>query len=117
MEKSHSQSLEIRFSLLVFVEVDHFLAFQPQRLQSQNFEAALIDAVEDSSNVLYCIGLHQSQRPACRTHIIRQDCCLEMAYYLRNRLPVGGGCVYVLQLFFLFFSNHQNYETTVLGNG
>jgi len=22
--------------------------------------------------------------------------------YLRNRLPVGGGCVYVLQLFFCF---------------
>ena len=41
---------------------------------------------------------------------------------LRNRLPVGGGCVYVLQLFFCFFfvcffSVHQNYETTVLGNG
>ena len=38
---------------------------------------------------------------------------------LRNRLPVGGRCVYVLQLFFLFsvFSVHQNYETTVLGNG
>jgi len=43
---------------------------------------------------------------------------------LRNRLPVGGGCVYVLQmfffaffLFFLFFSLHHNYETTVLGNG
>ena len=33
---------------------------------------------------------------------------------LRNRLPVGGGCVYVLQLFFcfFFFSVHQNYETT-----
>jgi len=46
--------------------------------------------------------------------------------FLRNRLPVGGGCVYVLQLFilvlfflffFCFFSVHQNYETTVLGNG
>ena len=42
--------------------------------------------------------------------------------YLRNRLPVGGGCIYVLQIFFifcffLFFSVHQNYETTVLRNG
>jgi len=40
--------------------------------------------------------------------------------YLRNRLPVGGGRVHVLQMFFLFFfvfSVHQNYETTVLGNG
>ena len=40
---------------------------------------------------------------------------------LRNRLPVGGGCVYVLQycfsVFFSVFSVHQNYETTVLGNG
>jgi len=49
---------------------------------------------------------------------------------LRNRLPVGGVCVYVLQLFFFcffcflfffvffcFFPFHQNYETTVLGNG
>ena len=40
---------------------------------------------------------------------------------LRNRLPVGGGCVCVLQLFFLFFfvffCVYQNYETTVLGNG
>ena len=40
---------------------------------------------------------------------------------LRNRLPVGGGCVYVLQFFFpfffVFFSVRQNYETTVLGNG
>ena len=39
-----------------------------------------------------------------------------LVIYLRNRLPVGGGCVYVLQLFFVFFV-HQNYETTVLGNG
>ena len=29
--------------------------------------------------------------------------------YLRNRLPVGGGCVYVLQMFFfVFFSVSQN---------
>ena len=26
------------------------------------------------------------------------------AFGLRNRLPVGGGCVYVLQMFFLHFS-------------
>jgi len=44
--------------------------------------------------------------------------------YLRNRLPVWGGCVYVLQMFFLHFfcfflfcSVRQKYETTVLGNG
>jgi len=38
--------------------------------------------------------------------------------YLRNRLPVGGGCIYVLQMFFfVFFSVRQKYETTVLGNG
>jgi len=38
---------------------------------------------------------------------------------LRNRFPVGGGCVYVLQMFFLFFvfSIRQKYETPVLGNG
>jgi len=43
---------------------------------------------------------------------------------LRNRLPVGGGCIYVLQMFFFvfflvfnFFSVRQKYETTVLGNG
>jgi len=40
--------------------------------------------------------------------------------FLRNRLPVGGGCVYVLQMFFLFFfvfPVHQKYETFILGNG
>jgi len=47
--------------------------------------------------------------------------------YLRNRLPVGGGCVYVLQMFFVFFSFlffvfcffsvRQKYETTVFRNG
>ena len=46
--------------------------------------------------------------------------------YLRNRLPVEGGCVYVLQMFFcfflfflcfLFFFVRHKYETTVLGNG
>ena len=44
-----------------------------------------------------------------------------MNTYLRNRLPAAGGCVYVLQFFCFFFvfrfSVHQNYETTVLGNG
>ena len=25
------------------------------------------------------------------------------AGFLRNRLPVGGGCVYILQMFFVFF--------------
>ena len=28
---------------------------------------------------------------------------LSVSAYLRNRLPVGDGCVYVLQMFFLFF--------------
>ena len=28
---------------------------------------------------------------------------LEHSANLRNRLPVGGGCVYVLQMFFCFF--------------
>ena len=37
--------------------------------------------------------------------------------YLRNRLPVEGGCVYVLHMFFCFFFVRQKYETTVLGNG
>ena len=51
-----------------------------------------------------------------RHHARWLRCCL------RNCLPVGGGCVYVLQFFvffcfFLFFSVHQNYETSVLGNG
>jgi len=33
-------------------------------------------------------------------------------------LPVGGGCVYVLQMFFfVFFRPSKKYETTVLGNG
>jgi len=47
-----------------------------------------------------------------------------MMLSLRYRLPVGGGCIYVLQMFFfvfcfffVFFSVHQKYETTVLGNG
>ena len=35
--------------------------------------------------------------------------------YLRNRLPVGGGCAYIFCRCFFFV--HQNYETTVLGNG
>jgi len=41
------------------------------------------------------------------------ECCNAC---LRNRLPVGDGCVYVLQMFFLFFSVRQKYETAVLGN-
>jgi len=58
-------------------------------------------------------------------------CCCSSSWSscLRNRLPVGGGCVYVLQMFFclfwflvffcffLFFSVRQKYETTVLENG
>jgi len=59
--------------------------------------------------------------PKARMHIYFTECfsCL------RNRLPVGGGCVYVLFCrcfffvfcFFLFFPVRQKYETTVLGNG
>jgi len=28
---------------------------------------------------------------------------VSLTFHLRNRLPVGGGCVYVLQLFFVVF--------------
>ena len=34
---------------------------------------------------------------------------------LRNRR--WGGCVYVLQMFFVFFCSPQKYQTTILGNG
>jgi len=52
--------LEIRFALFVFIEVDHFTAFQPDKsLESQNFETTLPDAVENSPNVIRCIGFHQ----------------------------------------------------------
>jgi len=59
--------------------------------------------------------------PICISRTVAINNCSPQSC-LRNRLPVGGGCVYVLQLFFfvfclLFFSVHQNYETTVLGNG
>jgi len=47
---------------------------------------------------------------------------------LLNRLPVGGGCVYVLVVLhmfffaffgflFCFFSVRKKYETTIVGNG
>ena len=35
--------------------------------------------------------------------IALKDSAGDVSHYLRNRLPVGGGCLYVSQLFFLFF--------------
>ena len=45
---------------------------------------------------------------SCRLEVLRQegndnDDDEAVAVNLRNRLPVGGGCVYVLQLFFCSF--------------
>ena len=58
---------------------------------------------------------------AFRMHIRADDTLMKMlsalhdapqdpvCHYLRNRLPVGGGCVYVLQMFFfVFFPSVKN---------
>ena len=53
-----------------------------------------------------------SPATACWTFI--SAAYFRVSYFLRNRLSVAGWCVYILQLFFFV---HQNYETTVFGNG